>query len=70
MTHPLQYINATVAHQLRVAIDRIEEGQGLVVDFDYDEEVDDYMEEIGAGIEGDVSTERTVTIELEMLLPE
>lgn len=67
---PLALIHQTAVHQLRHAAEEIEDGDGLVMDFDYDEETDDYYEEMGAGISTQVSTERTVTLELTFLLPE
>lgn len=67
---PLAFIHQTVAHQLEHSVEEIEDGDGLVVDFDYDEEVDDYIPEMGNGTSGTVSTERTVTLELTYLLPE
>lgn len=65
--YPLDKIHQVVVHQLRNAADEIENGHGLVSDFDYDEETDEYLEEMGSTMS---STERTVTLELEYLLPE
>lgn len=69
MTDPLRYIHETTVHQLGRAVEDIESGDGLVIDFDYDQEVDDYIEDMG-GVSVSRSTERTVTLELTYLLPE
>lgn len=70
MTHddPLAYIHQTAAHQLRHAADEIENGDGLVTDFDYDEEVQEDF--IGPPMNIKIQEERIVTVELTYLLPE
>jgi hypothetical protein len=70
MTGPLDYIHETAIHQLRNAADDIECEDGIVADFDYDEETDDYFPMMAGGVRGEVSTERTVTLEITYILPE
>jgi hypothetical protein len=65
---PLAYIHQAVCHQLRHAGEDIENGDGLVVDFDYDEEIEvDYLTDNHMS---PVMSERIVTLELTYLLPE
>lgn len=68
-TGPMDYTHQTVVHQLNEAKKHIE-GDGIVTEFDYDEEIDEYYDQMGAGVPVNTSEERTVTMELEFILPE
>lgn len=71
MRTTVSLIEQAVIHQLEHSADKIENGDGVVVDFDYDEEVDEYYEEMGKMIPPeDSKKERTVTLELTYILPE
>lgn len=65
---PLTFIHQAVCHQLQHAGDDIANGDGLVVDFDYEEDIEEaYTPEIG---ESPPDVSREVTLELTYLLPE
>lgn len=68
-TNPLDYIHQTAVYQLRHAADEIEDDNGLVADFDYDEEPPEVEFEGGVNYVTGKSP-RTVTLELTYYLPE
>jgi len=67
VTDPLDYIHQTTVHQLEHAADEIEDGDGLVADFDYEEELE-WSENSMMGTRS--LDMRTVTLELTYILPE
>lgn len=68
MKATLSHHEQAVAHQLRNAADKIEDGHGVVSDFDYDE-CTEYMTKPTVENRHPPGT-RIVTIDLEFLLPE
>jgi hypothetical protein len=69
MNEKISYLNATVVHQLRRAADKIENGDGIVADFDYDEDLQ--TDDIGVGANTHTTmSQRDVELNLEFILPE
>jgi hypothetical protein len=65
----MENLNQTVVHQLREAANKIENGNGIVSDFDYEEEVHETSLESSLGNNTSYK-ERSCQMELEFLLPE
>lgn len=69
MTDPLRYLHEAAVHQLRESADAIENGEGLVRNFDYDEELLGDTMQVGQ-MEIETFSSREVTMEITYLLPE
>jgi hypothetical protein len=68
-TGPMDYIHQTVVHQLRHAADKIENSDGIVADFDYDEDLQ--TDDIGVGANTHTTmSQRNVELNLQFILPE
>lgn len=65
---PLRMIEQAVECQLDNALSDIRDNDGIVTDFHYDQETDDYYDNVGSVAVS--QTEREVTLELTYMLPE
>jgi hypothetical protein len=68
MTNPIEKHRQAVVHQLRYCANKIESGDGIPAEFDYDEEVD--YAEVPEAAGGKVDAQRLVSLELGMMLPD
>jgi hypothetical protein len=66
--NPMDYIHQTVVHQLRHAADKIENSDGIVADFDYDEDLQ--TDDVDIGSNHHTMSQRNVELNLQFILPE